>query len=276
MKKLIIKLIGGYLDFINLVSKRIGAKHSFYVFCYPFKIKISPAQQKFLDTAVQFKLPMDHFEIQVYKWGNGPKNVVLLHGWSSNSFRWKRYIQGLSKADYTVYAVDAPGHGNSGYKFSNVPLFARALSTLSDHINSIHTLIGHSVGGFASIYFMHTTIDHNIEKFISLAAPGSANDFISLYINALKLSKRTEENLRSYFVTYTGKTVAQFNIEHTMDNMPNQGLIIHDEEDKDVPISYAHKMKSLWPNAELEITKGLGHKLRDKDVIDRVVDFVGE
>ena len=252
----------------------MGAKQSFFVFCYPFKMKISDAQQKFLDTAEQSRIPMDHFEIQVYKWGNGPRKILFVHGWRSNTFRWKRYINSFDPSKYTVYAFDAPGHGNSGYRFSNVPLFARSIELIFRHIGGVDALIGHSVGGFASIYFMHTNPRHQIKRFVSLAAPGSANDFIKLYMDTMQLSPRTEKNLRSYFVTYTGREVEQFDLEYTMDNMPKEGLIIHDIEDKDVPVSYAHEMHKLWPKSNLVITEGLGHKLRDQGVVDKVVEFV--
>ncbi len=274
MKNFGIKLIGQYLDLINRISKSLGAKHSFYVFCYPFKIKITEDQQNYLNTSEKFRLPLDRSEIQVYKWGNGPCKVLFVHGWRSNAFRWKPYISKLSKEDFTVYAFDAPGHGNSSSLFGNVYLFARAIETVVNHLGEVDTLIGHSVAGFASIYFMHTNPQHKIQRFVSLASPGSANDFVAFYVNALNLSSRTEQNLRSYFITYTGKTIEQFDLRHTMDNMPAKGLIIHDKDDADVPIKYAQEMHDRWPESNIVVTSGFGHKLRHRDVIDRVIDFI--
>ena len=276
MKSIFFSLIGNYLNLINAMSQRLGAKHSFYVFCYPFKMKITDGQRKFLDTAELFDLELDGNKIQGYKWGTGPKKVLFVHGWRSNTFRWKRYIKSLPREQFTIYAIDAPGHGNSGGKFANVPLFARSIEVISKHVGGFNTIVGHSVGGFASAYYFHNHRNHGVNNFISLAAPGSANDFIDVYLKTLKLSKTTERNLRSYFITYTGKTVEQFDIECTMDNMPENGLIIHDKDDRDVPVSYAHKMKELWPESELEITKGLGHKLRSNEVVTSVVDFISQ
>jgi len=125
MEKIITTLLGLYLNTINLISSRIGGKQSFFIFCYPFKAKIKPNQQAFLDTAVPFKLPVDDFEIQGYKWGSGSRNLLFVHGWQSNAYRWKDYIETIDQNEFTIYAFDAPGHGNSGSTIANVPLFAK-------------------------------------------------------------------------------------------------------------------------------------------------------
>jgi pimeloyl-ACP methyl ester carboxylesterase len=50
-------------------------------------------------------------------------------------------------------------------------------------------------------------------------------------------------------------------------------LVIHDEQDKDVPVSDGRLLVDLWPGARFQGTTGLGHRriLRDPGVIADIV-----
>ena len=49
-------------------------------------------------------------------------------------------------------------------------------------------------------------------------------------------------------------------------------LLVHDENDRDVPISHSELMKKLEPKAITHFTKGLGHTriLRNDEVIETI------
>ena len=53
-------------------------------------------------------------------------------------------------------------------------------------------------------------------------------------------------------------------------------LIIHDEDDVDVPLSESELLQQAWPNSILKRTKGLGHRriLYDAQVIESTVAFL--
>jgi pimeloyl-ACP methyl ester carboxylesterase len=46
-------------------------------------------------------------------------------------------------------------------------------------------------------------------------------------------------------------------------------LVVHDEQDREVPISHGESFAAGWPGARFLRTKGLGHQriLRDADVV---------
>src|SRR3712207_4455805 len=86
------------------------------------------------------------------KQGSGPP-VVLVHGLGAYSFSWRNTVAAL-KADYTTYAVDLLGFGQSpspGFP-STMAAQADAVSTFikaQGLVNPI--LIGHSMGGGISL-----------------------------------------------------------------------------------------------------------------------------
>ena len=51
-------------------------------------------------------------------------------------------------------------------------------------------------------------------------------------------------------------------------------LLIHDEFDPVIPYSDALEIQSGFKNSHLFTTQGLGHGLRSKEVIDKIIDFI--
>lgn len=274
MEKIIATLLGLYLNTINLISRRIGGKQSFFIFCYPFKAKISKSKQQFLDTAEQFTLPIDDFKIQGYKWGKGPRNILFVHGWQSNAYRWRDYVESLDKTQFSIYAFDAPGHGNSGSTIGNVPLFAKGVKAMTDHVGTFESIVAHSIGGFGTFYFLHLHPENKINKIVSLASAFDANAFTKQFFDRLHLSSLTKKNFLAYFKEYAGNEITYFRIDNLLDQIKSKGLIIHDQKDEVVPVTYASQFKAIWPDAKLILTEGNGHKLRNPDILKTVCEFV--
>lgn len=274
MKNVLMKMISIYLNTINLLSSKIGGRHAFFVFCYPFKAKITAKQQEFLNTSHQFKLPVEDFEIQCYRWGSGPKNILFVHGWQSNTYRWKKFIESLPQDEFTIYSFDAPGHGNSGSLIGNVPLYEKSIQIMMAHIGSAESIISHSIGSFSSLYYIKQNPQFQPNKLVTLAIPDSIDDFLDYYFSTLKLSSKTKRNFKKYFINYTQKDLSFFNVENLVSSNNSSGLIIHDEDDKRVTVDYSKKLHKLWPQSKLVITTGLGHKLKDENIVNMVRDFI--
>jgi hypothetical protein len=53
-------------------------------------------------------------------------------------------------------------------------------------------------------------------------------------------------------------------------------LVLHDRDDKEVPLRAGREIARAWPGAELFVTNGLGHQriLRDPRAMEMVVGFV--
>jgi pimeloyl-ACP methyl ester carboxylesterase len=87
-------------------------------------------------------------------WGKG-KTIVLLHGFTETSAIWKKFAKKLS-VDYRVIAIDLPGHGKSECIGDN-----HSMELLADIVQAVLKqekirkclLIGHSMGGYASLSF---------------------------------------------------------------------------------------------------------------------------
>src|SRR3954469_7653637 len=148
MKKIIANLAGLYLNILALIAPEAAGKKGFYLFSSPFPSKVLDHQRKYLETAEKSTFLCDGNTIRVYRWGTGDKKILFLHGWQSHSFRWKNYIEALPKDKFTIYALDAPGHGLSGGKHMNIPIYSDVIETFIYLIQPIDTIVSHSIGSF--------------------------------------------------------------------------------------------------------------------------------
>lgn len=275
MQKVIIFILGAYLNIINLISKKIGGKHAFLLFCYPFPVKLKPAQAKFLDTSEQSFYDFDGKKIATYKWGSGPKTILCLHGWQSQSFRWKKYIEELDKEKYTIISIDAPAHGKSDGKIFNVPMYAKLIEQLLA-VHNVDYILAHSLGAFSTMCLFYEKPELALSKVALLGTPGEASEFIDEYARVLNTHPRVKQNLADYFYDYAGMTPAYYSTIRFAEKQTSQAILIHDTEDKEAPYHHAREVNEKWENARLITTTGLGHKLRDINVVNYVIAFFDE
>jgi pimeloyl-ACP methyl ester carboxylesterase len=273
MQKAIILLLGAYLNFINLVSKRIGGRHAFLLFCYPFPVKLKPSQAKFLETSKQSFIQFEGKKIACFSWGSGPQTILCLHGWQSQSYRWKKFVEAFDKEKYTVIAIDAPAHGKSEGQIFNVPIYARLIELLLETY-SVTYILAHSLGAFATMCLFYEKPELAVKKVALLGTPGEATEFVDEYARVLKTLPRVKANLKSYFAEYAGLDPSYYSTIRFAPSQTSHALIIHDTGDKEAPYAHAVRVNQLWPNSELITTNGLGHKLRDISVVNDVVRFL--
>ena len=274
--KTYIKLVGLWLNIMAIIRPSYAAKKGFDLFCTPFKVKLTDRQKEFLKTAELSTMSCDNLpDIQVYKWGNGSKKVLFVHGWQSHSFRWIKYILSLKKLDYTIYAFDGPASGYSKGKILNVPHYGEVLKEFLNQHGSMDYAVGHSLGAFTILYYLMEYDSQAFRKVVSLSCPGEANDFVDFYKDALSLSPRAERLIIEEFSSRF-RDPSYYSLERFTENISVKGLYVHDRDDKEVPFHYTEVLEKNWKNANSFYTEGLGHKLRSPEVVSKVVDFLSE
>lgn len=274
MKKLLARTIGLWINLLAWVAPRQAAKFGFEFFCRPFRLKLTDKHLEFLHSGERSTFIHAGETIQAYKWGSGPRNILLLHGWQSHTFRWKSYVDALDKEKYTVYSLDAPGHGLSSGSFMTMPLYSEVVEKFIGQIGTVDTVLSHSIGGFTAIYTFYRLPAMAPSRLVVLAPPGEAQDFMTFYIGTLKLSDRAAMLIQGYFEERVKQKPAYFSAPRFATALSSQGLLIHDEEDQDASVEHSRRINGAWTNSHLIVTKGLGHNLRSEKVMDYVLDFV--
>lgn len=274
MKLILIRMIGLYLDVLAVIAPRRAGHKGFLLFCKPFRVPMKQKQKEFLNTADKFILELEGKAIQGYKWGSGSKKILFLHGWQSHTYRWKAYIEALSKEDFTIYSLDAPGHGLSEGDFLSVPLYSALMESFIKERGPFDTVVAHSLGGFTLLYTLYRLPLLPVNKIILMAPPGEAGDFITVFQKTLRISERTVQLVLDHFVSRYEVTPEYFSAVKFAANVNVRGLIIHDEDDDEAPYHYSVPLQQVWQKSKLITTKGFGHNLRSGTVVKQVVDFV--
>ena len=276
MRNTINRLMGVYLNSLAFIREQKAKEAAFALFCRPFRTPITDKQKQFFNTAEKFTFEHDDTPIQGYRWGTGEKKIVFFHGWQSHTYRWKTYIDRLPKDEYTIYSIDAPGHGLSSGKFLTVPLYGSIIGQFLISIGDAEAVVAHSLGSFSLLYAFHVNPLLPVRKIVLMAPPGEADDFVAVYRKTLGLSDKVIELIGERFLELYDVRPADFSSAKYARALNVAGLIIHDEADAEAPYRYGQRLHSMWPKSRLITPQGLGHNLKSSTVVDHVVNYLSD
>lgn len=277
MGKLLNKYIpiyyGAYFNLLAFFSKQKAAEKAFTLFCTPRKGRVLPEQQEFLTQAKSQKIKTNGLELQSYHWKGKKETILLLHGWESNTYRWRKLITFLKKEDYNIVAFDAPAHGNSTGNLMNVPLYSECTKAIID-IYGPKFVIGHSAGGMNMLFYHEKYPNDQIEKIVTIGSPSKLRDIMEYYQQLLKFNDKVLEGLDDYFNDSFGYRIHEFSTSEFKGHLSKKGLVIHDKEDTIAPFSASESVHKNWANSSFYITKGLGHSMHQDEVSQEIMNFL--
>lgn len=196
--------------------------------------------------------------------------TIILHGWGHNNSLWESLATKLGDAK----AIDLPGFGNEQLVDNNwgVPEYADwVLSKIKKEKGVI--LIGHSFGGRVAVE-LASRKDNNIKGLVLSGAPcvyrptSKTQAKIKIYKTSKKLLPL---KLREKFYSQDLKDSQNQGLENIfrkvviydqtkqLEKIDIFTLLLWGENDTQVPLKIAQKMKMLIKNSELKIIENTGH-----------------
>lgn len=277
MKKLIKQIMplayGQYYNIYTLIAPKKAAESAFHLFCTVRKGRVQQEQADYLDEA---KLNMEEIEghqVQSYHWPGNKETVLLVHGWESNTFRWRNLIKKLREADFNIIAFDAPSHGYSTGKHLYVPLYEKAVNHMVKKYNPQH-LIGHSVGGMTIIYNQYKNPCPDVEKMVTIGSPSEFHEIMKHFQDILKFNNLVMQQLDKYILDRFGFRIDEFSTSQFARSLSKKGLLFHDKFDAITPYHASVAVHQNWENSTLVSTEGLGHSMHQDDVNDQIITFL--
>lgn len=273
LKKYLPKIIGFRLKSLYRINKNKAVKKTYEVFCTPRGGKVLTKHIEFLKNSKHEIINFQQYKIQTYHWKGDGKTILLAHGWDSNSGRWQNLVKFLQKANFTIYAFDAPAQGYSSGKLLNVPLYASCLRQMIE-LYKPTVLIGHSMGGLSILFNEFKFPTPKLEKIVSLGAPSEVKKIIYDLKKILDLNQKIMNDLELYFQEKFGYTFDEFCGADFAQHISIPSLLIHDAYDKVVPIQEAYDLQNGLQNVYLLKTEGAGHSLNRDDIHQAIIDFI--
>lgn len=224
------------------------------------------------------RLPCGVGELAVYEWGQGPA-VLLVHGWGSNATHLGRMVLPLLHAGFRVIAFDAPAHGRSSGRTTDMVGFANAVATVARHAGPLHAVIGHSFGA-AMAMFAARDWGVATSRLVLISSFGHCNWFVEMFARHIGLTPEVLQRVRELFVQrYSGRLDwGRMSVLEMARQAGLPALLVHDETDEEIPFEHGLSLAAAMPCAQFKATRGLGHHrvARNPEVIRRVVDFLAE
>ncbi|MBA4536044.1 alpha/beta hydrolase [Bacillus aquiflavi] len=245
---------------------------------------------------------------EFYAHPSSKNTIVLIHGFLSSSFSYRRLIP-LLKNDFNVFSIDFPPFGKSGKSLRYTYSYDNIAQTIIHFIKMMGIdkiiIMGHSMGGQISlnIAYKQPTL---VEKVILLCSSAylqrakrslifvSYFPFFYLYIKYWLGKSGVKQNLKNVIYDHTlidhemisgYLTPFQQNdifraltrmIRHREGDLSSEKLqtietpclLIWGEDDKIVPLNVGEKLNKELPNSQIVIFKETGHLLPEERPLD--------
>jgi len=263
---------------IQFFSTSLATKFAINIFKTPPKFKIPEREQMMRDSAKKllFTVPSIKKDIMVYEYGYSKQKVLLVHGWAGRGTQLYQIADKILENRMMVISFDAPAHGLSKGKTTNLPEYVSTINYLNEKYGPFEAVIGHSFGGITAM----SALEENpfTKKLVVIGIDCSINDVIDNFVKKLELKQKVATKIKKHLSAIFQSSIDSVSPCETAKKITIPTLILHDTQDIDVDVSNAYKIRQNLANGELLITNGLGHRriLRDKKLINRIVDFLKE
>ncbi len=277
-------LIGYYktkLNTIGLISPRKAAEAAYQLFCTPYGQKQKRKEPPVFHKAEKLSFDLEGSTIHGFRWipehPNG-KKILIVHGFSSYSYRFEKYISPLKKEGFEVLAFDAPAHGISDGKLINALIYKNALLKIESLYGPVYGMMGHSLGGLsASLAFEELSHPEN-RKLVLIAPATETHTTIDDFFRFIPVDKKIKAAFVQLIAEIVGKPVSYFSVSRVVKNIQAPVLWVHDKQD---PICTFNDVKPLLtlglPHVRFLVTEHLGHSkvYKDNKVCAEIVQFFG-
>ena len=232
-----------------------------------------------MDLAHETREGIAGHQIALYRWGSGARVILLVHGWEGRASDFAPIVRELRSRERTIIALDAPGHGKSSGRRTNVIDYGAVLADLASRYGRFEAVISHSLGTPAVAAATHRGLA--ADGFISISGLADLTPLVSTFCRALGLSPAMSDRVRERLEdrVFDGDRDVWQRYSAAQKPLPAESplLIIHDRGDRMIPFGDAELLALAHPGKNrILATDGLGHSriLAADIVLDAVLDFL--
>ena len=264
-----------FIGFLSNLFPETFTNIAFDKLTNPQQVKLRDSEKKILDLARQADINFHEFRIRTYHWEGEGDSVLLIHGWEGQAGNFADLIQKLMAKGFNIHAFDAPAHGYSSQGPTSPFEFSELVAKLLEDLK-VKTIVSHSFGGVAISYALYQNPSLSLQKAVLVTTPDRFGDRIRDVANSVGVSSKVQRRLVERMQA-ANIDVSNFNVSDFVKKINVQSaLILHDKDDKVIPIAQSKNVYLNWPQAQFEEVEGTGHFriLRTPEVLDRIVAFI--
>jgi len=257
-------------------STKLVTKFASKIFTTPIKHKI-PKREFQMDSKSEQKIihvPAIDKNIVTYEYGKSDRKILLVHGWSGRGTQLFKIAEELLENGYSTISFDAPAHGKSKGQTTIMSEFIASILEIEKHFGPFDAAIGHSLGGMSVLNAIKDGL--KVNKAVIIGSGDIVQDILDEFIFKMELKKELGHNLRDFFENKYQLKMDDFSAYKAAQKIEIPVLVIHDNDDPEVPVKAGIHIHQNLKNGTLMLTEGLGHRkiLGNHNVIKKILEFI--
>ena len=258
------------------ISTKLVTSYAARLFTTPIKHKIPKREfemdQKSAQKAIY--VPAINQSVVTYHYGQSDRKVLLVHGWSGRGTQLFKIADELLKNGYSTVSFDAPAHGKSKGKMTIMSEFIASILEIDKKYGPFEIAIGHSLGGMSVLNAIKDGL--KVNKAVVIGSGDIVQDILDDFTLKLGLKQEISDRLRNLFEDKYQVKMDDFSAYRAAQKVKIPVLVIHDNDDPEVPVKAGIHIHQQLENGTLYLTDGLGHRkiLGNQNVIKKVLNFI--
>ncbi|MFH7019182.1 alpha/beta hydrolase [Flavobacterium sp. FlaQc-47] len=261
---------------LAFISPKLVTTFAAKLFTSPIKHNVPKREFEMDRKSVKNKIfiPAINKSIITYQYGKSKHKILLIHGWSGRGTQLFKIADELLQNGYSVVSFDAPAHGKSEGKTTIMSEFIASILEIEKQFGPFQSAIGHSLGGMSVLNAIKDGL--KIDKAIIIGSGDIVQDILEEFISKLGLKREISERLRDRFEDKYKVKMDDFSAYRAAQKIQIPVLVIHDNDDPEVPVTAGIHIHENLQNGSLFLTDGLGHRkiLGNQNVIKKIIDFI--
>jgi pimeloyl-ACP methyl ester carboxylesterase len=246
------------------------------LFTTPIKHKVPKRELEMDKNSIQKRIliPNINNEIVVYQYGNSEKKVLLVHGWSGRGTQLVKFADAFVKEGFSTISFDAPAHGKSSGNSTIMTEFIASILEIDNKFGPFEAAVGHSLGGMTLLNAIKKGL--KINRLTIIGSGDKVKDILDDFVSKLELKSEFSTHLQLHFEKKYNEPMENYSAHGAAETVEIPVLVIHDENDYEVPVTTSINIHEHLKNGELLITQYLGHRkiIGNPFVIEKTVEFM--
>jgi len=256
---------------LSRLAPGVSARLAERLFLTPLRFRV-PAREAAWQRSAQ-RLTVG--PLAAWVWGTGPRTVLLVHGWAGRGLQLGAFVEPLVEQGFRVVAFDGPGHGRSVGRSSSLPELTAAIAAMARQFAPVESVIAHSLGATATLWALARG-ELATERVVLLAPPARLQVILRRFSEMTGFSPDVVARMQRRIEARFGFRWSTAEPVRVAPGLGIPALVIHDRDDREIPVTEGRDLAEAWPGARFVATEGLGHLrlLRAPQVIASAVGFL--
>jgi pimeloyl-ACP methyl ester carboxylesterase len=269
----VIIYVGKILQFFSI---KLTTLYLARLFTTPIKHKVPKRELEMDKNSIQKRIliPDVNKEIVVYQYGKSEKKILLVHGWSGRGTQLVKFAEAFVKEGFSTISFDAPAHGKSSGNTTIMTEFIASILEIDKQFGPFEAAVGHSLGGMTLLNAIKKGL--KINRLTIIGSGDKVKDILDDFVTKLELKSEFSSHLQQHFEKKYNEPMENYSAHSAAKTVEIPVLVIHDENDYEVPVTTSINIHDNLKNGELLITQHLGHRkiLGNHFVIEKTVEFI--